>query len=133
MLVSRRPTRCFRSANVPAGLQLVVHEYARSKRLDLVVDRWHGLIIDRDRLRRLFGDARIGREHRRDRFADMPHLSFRKDRLVVKRRAVIGLGNDGADIGGGDDAVHSRDGRRRARLDMADPAMRHGAAADLGP
>jgi hypothetical protein len=110
-----------------------VHEYARGERLDLVVNRWHGLVIDGDRQRRLCGDARIGREHRRDRFADMPHLSFCEDRLIVKRRAVIGIGNDGADLGGGDDAVHPRDGRRRARLDMVDPAMRHGAAADLGP
>jgi hypothetical protein len=114
-------------------LQLVVHEHLRGQRLDLVVNRWHALVIDGDRLRRLFGDARIGREHRRDRFADMPHLPFRKDRLIVKRRTVIGLGNDAADLGGGDDAVHPRHGRRRARLDMADPAMRHGAAADLGP
>jgi hypothetical protein len=115
------------------GLQLIVHKHRRDERLDLVEDRWQWLVLDHDRLCRLFGDARIDGEHRSDRLADMAYLSFGEDRLVVKRRSVIGLGDDAADIGGGDDAMHAGDRHRGAAVDVADKAVRHRAAAELGP
>jgi hypothetical protein len=79
------------------------------ERLDFVEHRRHRLVVDFDRLRRLFGNMRVGGEHCRDRLAGMANLALSKDRLVVKGRAVIGLGDDGANIRGGDDAVHPGD------------------------
>ena len=82
-LVSRRPARCFRSGNVPAGFK----HHARwppNHRLDFVEHGRQRLVFD-DRLRRLFSDMRVGGEHHRDRLPDMAHLALGEDRLVVKR------------------------------------------------
>jgi hypothetical protein len=112
-------------------LQLIVDEDRRGERLDFIEHRRHRLVVDFDRLRRLFGNMRVGCEHCRDRLADMANLALGEDRLVVKRRAVIGLGDDGADIGGGDDAVYPGDRGSGAGFDAADPPMRLRASADL--
>ena len=80
------------------GLQLVVHIGRCRHRLDLVVDRRQLLIFGDDRVRRGFGNMRIGGEHDGDRLADETHFVDRQDRLVVERRPVIGIGDDLADV-----------------------------------
>jgi hypothetical protein len=112
-------------------LQLIVDEDRRGERLDFVEHRRHRLVVDFNRLSRLFGNMRVGCEYCRDRLADMANLALGEDRLVVKRRAVIGLGDDSADIGDRDNAVHPGDRGGGAGFDAANPAMRHRAAADL--
>ena len=112
-------------------LELVVHDRLRGHRLDLVVDRGQLLVLGDDEVRRLLGDVRIGREHDRDRLADVAHLVDREDRLVVERRAVVRLGDDGADVVGGDHAVHAADRLRGADVDALDATVRDGAAEDL--
>ena len=79
-------------------LELLVHEDLVVGGLDLVVDRRQLLVVRDDQLRRLLGDVRIGRQHDRDRLADIVHLVDREDRLVVERRAVIRLGDDLAHV-----------------------------------
>ena len=49
-------------------------------------------------VRRLLRDMRIGREHHRHRLADVAHLAVGQDRLVVERRAVERIGDDGLDV-----------------------------------
>ena len=116
---------------MPAGLQLIVHMHVRRHRLDLVEHRRQFLVFGDDQLRRLLGDVRVGGQHDRHWLADEPHLVDRQDRLVVERRAVIGIGDHLADVVGGDDAVHARHRAGRAHVDALDAAMRHGAAEDL--
>ena len=79
-------------------LEHVVHDDVGLDRLDLVVDRRQLLVFGVDQLHRLLGDVRILGQHHGDRLADMAHLVEREDRLVVEGRAVIGLGDDLADI-----------------------------------
>ena len=96
------------------GLELLVHVHVVLGRLDLVEHRRQLLVLGDDQLRRLLGDVRIGRQHDRDRLAHVVHLVDRQDRLVVERRAVIGVGDHLPHVVGGDDAVHAR--HRRAAL-----------------
>jgi hypothetical protein len=107
------------------GFERVVDDDVRRHRRDFVVDRRQFVVFDLDQLRGAFGDVRIVRQHGRDRLADMVHLVERQDRLVMKRRTVIGLRDQLADILAGDDAMHAGDGFRGARVDSADAAMRH--------
>ena len=83
-------------------LELVVHMARRGHRLDLVIDRLEFLVFGDDRLDGGFGDMGIGGEHHRDRLADEAHLVHGQDRLIVERRAVIGIGNDLDDVFGGE-------------------------------
>ena len=94
-------------------------------RRDFVIDRRQFLVFDLDQLRGALGHMRIARQHGGDRLADMVHLVERQDRLVVKRRTVIGLGDQLADILAGDDAMHAGDGARCTHVDVADAAVRH--------
>ena len=73
-------------------LELLVHERLVVRGLDLVEDRRQFLVLGDDELRRLLGDVRIGGQHGGDRLADVMHLVDGEDRLVVERRAVIGVG-----------------------------------------
>ena len=109
------------------GFQHVVDDDVRLHRRDFVIDRRQFVVFDLDQLRGALGDMRIARQHGRDRLADMVHLVERQDRLIVKRRTVIGLANQLADILAGDDAMHAGDGSRGARVDAADAAVRHRA------
>ena len=103
----------------------------RGHRFDLVVDRGQFLVFGDDVLDRRLGDVRVGGHHDRDRLADEAHLVDRQDRLVVERRAVIGIGDHLADIVGGEHAMNAGNLLRRAGVDRLDPAMRDGAAKDL--
>jgi len=107
------------------GFERVVDDDVRRHRRDLVVDRRQFVVFDLDQLRGVFGDVRIARQHGGDRLADMVHLVERQDRLIVKRRTVIGLRDQLADILAGDDAMHAGDGLCGARVDGADAAVRH--------
>ena len=113
------------------GLQLVVHQRLVLGRLDLVEHRRQFLIFGDDELHRLVGDMRIGGQHDRDRLADIMHLVERQDRLVVERRAVIGIGDDRLDVLAGIDAEHAGQGTCRAHVDRLDAPVRHRAAEDL--
>jgi len=73
-------------------LEPVVHMDVAGQRLDLVVDRRQLLVFGGDELRRLLGDVRIGGDHGRHRLADEAHLLVRQDRLIMKRRTVIRIG-----------------------------------------
>ena len=75
---------------------------------------------------------RIGSKHRRNRLADVTHLSLGEDRLVVEGWAVVGLCDDRADVGGGDDAPHTGNRLRLTRIDATNAGVRDGAAANLG-
>ena len=99
----------------PGRLQHVVDDGLRGHRLDLVEHRRQLVIFRVDQLHRRVGDVRIGREHDRDRLADMAHLVDGEDRLVVEGRPVIGLGDDGLDVVGGDDALDAGQAPRRPR------------------
>jgi hypothetical protein len=114
------------------GLELVMDVDLRGQRLDLVVDGGQLLVFGGDRLHGLLGHVRIGRQHHGDGLADEAHLLVREDRLVVERRAVIGVRNDGLDVVDRDDAIDAGDLLRRAGVDRLDAAMRDGAAEDLG-
>jgi hypothetical protein len=103
----------------------------RRHRLDLVVDRLELLVFGGDRLHGGVGDMGIGGEHHRDRLADEAHFVHGQDRLVVERRAVIGIGDDFNDVLRSDDAEHAGDFLRRADVDRLDAAVRDRRAEDL--
>ena len=103
----------------------------RRHRLDLVVDRLELLVFGGDRLDGSVRDMRIGGEHHRDRLADEAHFVHGQDRLIVERRAVIGIGDHLDDVFGSDDAEHAGDFLRRADVDRLDAAVRHRRAEDL--
>jgi hypothetical protein len=113
------------------GLELLMHVHVRARGLDLVEHGGKLLVLGHDQLGRFLGHVRVGREHDRHRLADVMHLIDGEDRLVVKRRTVIGIGYDLADVGGGEHAVHAGDRARRAGIDRADAPVRHRAAEDL--
>ena len=98
---------------------------------DFVIDRRQLVVLRADRLHGLVGDMRIAGQDHRHRLADMAHLVDRQDRLIVKRRAVIGLRNELLDVGSGDHPMHARHGARRRGVEAADAAVRHGGAEHL--
>ncbi len=108
------------------GLEHIVHDDVRLHRRDLVVDGRQFVVFGGDQLRGPLGHVRVARQHHGDRLADVTHLVERQDRLVVKGRAVIGLGDQLADVFAGHDAMHARDRARRLRIDAADAAVRQG-------
>ena len=84
-----------------------------------------------DFLRCRLGNMRILREHDRDGLANEADLVHGQDRLVMKRRPVIRVGYDFADVLGSDDAIDAWKSFCRANVDGPDAAMRHSAAKDL--
>ncbi len=116
----------------PGRLQLVMHIGGRGHRLDLIVDRRKLIVIDCYRLRCGRGDVRVIGEHDRDWLAGETHLAERQDRLVMERRAEIGVGDDGEDILANYHRMHAGYRLGGAGVDASDARMRHGAAADLG-
>ncbi len=109
----------------------IVDMHRRARRLDLVIDGRQRVIFGGDRAAPLLRRLRRLGEDDGNRLADMPHLALGEDRLVVKGRAVIGIGDDGADFGGGDDSEDAPRRPRRRRIDRADAGVRHGAPEDL--
>jgi hypothetical protein len=112
-------------------LEDIVHDRLRGHRLDLVVHRGQRLVLDIDQRSRFFRDVRIGRQHQRDRLAGVAHLAEREYGLIVERRPVVRVGNDGADVLARDDAVHALDGLCRRDVDALDAPVRDRAAEDL--
>ena len=106
-------------------LEHVMHQNVGLHGLDFVIDRRQFLIFGGDQLHCLFGDMRIARQHDRDRLADMAHFVERQNRLIVKGRAVIGLGDQLLDVGAGDDAIDAGKLFGRLRVDADDAPMRH--------
>ena len=94
----------FEVGEAAGRLEFVVDVGFRRHRFDFVVDRLHFLVFGDDGVGGSFGNMRIGGEHDRDRLADKADLVHRQDRLIVERRAVIGIGDDFNDILRGDDA-----------------------------
>ena len=94
MLVSARPSRCFRSGNVPAGLSTscttaLWKSSPRPRRTPPEALR------SRRRSAAPLLPRRAGRrEHERDRLADVAHLLDREDRLVVEGGPVVRVGDD---------------------------------------
>ena len=121
----------FQVRKSPGGLEHVMHDRPRGQRLDLVIDRRKLVVFRRDQLHRLLGHVRIGGKHHRDRLAHMADLLMRQDRLVVEGRAVIGMRDERKNIVDGDDPGDAGQRARRAGVDAADAAMRHGAAKHL--
>ncbi len=112
-------------------LQHLVHDRVRVRGLALVEDGGQFLVLGDDEARRMLGDVRVFRQHHRDRLAGEAHLAVGEDRLVVKGRPVIGIGDDGLHVVDGDDAVHAFERSRGAHVDALDPSVRDGAAEDL--
>ena len=131
MLVPLRPLRCLRSAKVPAGRSSSCTRILLSAASTSSKIAGSSSILGDDQLGSLLGDVRIGGEHDRDRLADIMHLVDGQDRLIVERRAVIGLGDDLAHVFGRDDAVDAGHCLGRAGVDRLDAAMGNGAAEDL--
>ena len=111
--------------------QPVVDVGGGGHRLHLVVDRGKFLVLRHNLVHGRLGDVRIRRHHDRDRLADESYLFEGQNRLVVERRAVIGVGDHPADIVGGVHALHAGNFRGGAGVDRLDSAVRHGAAEDL--
>ena len=119
MLVFVLPFRCLRSGNVPAGLSTsctIAREVIASTSSYTAGSSSYSAWM---RCVGLFGDVRVGREHHRDRLADVAHLVESEDRLVVERRAVIGFGNDLQNVAGSDDVVNPGEGLRGTRRQCA--------------
>ncbi len=92
------------------GLELLVHQDLVLGRLDLVEHRRQLVVLGDDQRRGLVGDMGVLGEHHGDRLADVVHLVDREDRLVVERRAVIGVRDDLAHVLGGHHPVDARHG-----------------------
>ena len=98
MLVPLRAFEVLEVGEGAGGLELLVHQDLVLGRLDLVEDRRQFLVLGDDQRRGLLGDMGVLGEHHRDRLADVVHLADREDRLVVERRAVIGMRDDLAHV-----------------------------------
>src|SRR2546427_8363785 len=61
---------------------------------NFVEHRFEGLVLHRDQIRRLVGHVRILSQRHRDRLAGISYFLERENRLVVKCRAVIWIGNE---------------------------------------
>ena len=93
------------------------------------------LDIEFDQVRGVFRKIRVGCKHRGDRIADISNPILRQHALAIglepldPRQPEIDRRNI-PDIGGGPDRHHARRGKRSARVDVADAAMREGRAHD---
>jgi len=108
-----------------------MHQRVRLHRGQLVIDRRQFVVFRRNQLRSLFGDVRIARQNGGNWLADITHFVERENRLIVKGGAVIGLGNELADIFAGHDAMYARERPCGRGVDAPDYAVRHGRAEHL--
>ena len=113
------------------GLELLVHQDLVLGRLDLVEHRRQFVVFGDDQRRGLVGDMGILGEHHGDRLTDVMHLVDREDRLVVERRAVIGVRDDLAHVLRRHHPVDARHRLRGAGVDRADAAVSDGRAKNL--
>ena len=90
--VGRSALEMLEIGEAAGGSQLVVNVDGGGHGLHLIVDRGKFLIFRHDLLDGGLGDMGVGGDHYRDRLADEAHLVDGQDRLVVERRAVIGIG-----------------------------------------
>jgi hypothetical protein len=111
-------------------LEHLVHDGLGRHRLDFVVDGRQRLVLYLHEPGCSVGNVGIRREHERHGLARMTHLVDRKDRLIVECGPVMGIGNQRADVFGGEDAMHARHRLRGADIDTADAAMGDRAAHD---
>ncbi len=127
-----------------AEFRLIAHRAVAARRLEQqrlvrrrhmpVRQRRQPLDIHRDRFQRVLGRPLRLRHHHRDRLADVAHLVLGDDRLQIalELRQVGQPQRDDrhafADFRRRDHRMHARHGPRRRRVDLADAAMRHGAA-----
>ncbi len=98
-------------------LEHVVDDGLGRNRLDLVHHRRQFIEFGHDEPRRFLGHMRVLGQDHGHRFADVPHLVDRQDRLVVEGRAVIGVGNDPADVVAGVDRKNAGTRLRRRGVD----------------
>ena len=112
-------------------LEHVVHDRRRGHRLDLVEHGRQLVILGDDRLCGSLRHVRVGREHHRDRLADIVHLAGGKDRLVVEGRAVERVRHHLAHVVDADHAVDAGERARRARVERADAPVGDRAAEDF--
>ena len=113
-------------------LELVVHDDLGRLGLDLVEDRRQFLVVHFDQARRLLGHVRVARDDGCDRLANIDDLVDGEDRLVVEGGPVIGMRDDLADVGAGDDALDARHLHRLVDVDRLDAAVRDGGTHELG-
>ncbi len=113
------------------GLEFLVHQHLVVRRLDLVEHRRQLFVFGGNQLHRLLGQMRILGQHGGNGLADVMHLVERQDRLVVERRPVVRIGDDGLDVLAGIDGENARYVARSAHIDGFDAPMRHRAAEEL--
>ena len=98
---------------------------------DLIEHRIERLIFDRDQIGRFLRHMWIGCQGHSDRLTGIAHFFERKDRLVVKRRAVVRIWNEAADVLCRDDGVNAFQLERSRRIDLEDLAVWNGTSSDL--
>jgi hypothetical protein len=111
--------------------QHLVHQRVRLHCSQLVIDGRQLVVFGRNQLCSLLRDVRIARQNGRDRLADIANLVKCEDRLIAKGRAVIGLGNELANILAGHDAMYAGERPCGRGVDAPDDAVRHGRAGHL--
>jgi hypothetical protein len=84
-------------------------------------DRRQRLVVDLDQPRRLLGDQLLGRDHRRHRIADEPHLVGAQRVLVLRHRQDAERDREHL---AGQHRAHAVDRERLARIDPADLRVR---------
>ena len=71
------------------------------------------------------------RQHHRYWFAGKSNFLVGQDRLIVERRAVIGMRNDFPDVRDGDDVIDAFESACSRRINALDTRMRQRAAKNL--
>ena len=99
--------------------------------MHLIEYRLEWLILHRDQIRCFFGHVRILRQRHGDRLAGIPYFFERENRLIVKCRAVVWIGNEPADVVAGDHRIDTIERERGARINAEDFAVRNRAASNL--
>jgi hypothetical protein len=87
--------------------QFIMHKRFVFSRLDLIENGRQLLVFRHDLLRRLVRDMWVAGEHDGNRLADKMYFANGQDRLVVKCRPVIGIGNDFSHVVTGIDSIHA--------------------------
>ena len=111
--------------------QFIVDMNRRGGRFHFVENRRQFFVLRSDQAGGIFSHMRVSCKDHSDRLSDIAHLVQGEHRLIVKRRSVIGLGNQPLDILTGDHRMHTGYGACRARVDRHNASMGNAAAEHL--
>jgi hypothetical protein len=121
----------FEIGECAGGLERVVHNGRGRQGRQLVEDGRKLLVLCCDKRDGLLGQVRIFGQHDRDRLADIAHFLMGEDRLVMKCRPIVRIRNYVEHVLDRDHAENARELAGGTRVDLADAAMRDGAAENL--